>query len=141
MSLSIFALFAGFIIPKESIPIYLIWLHYLSFFSYSLEALCIDQLQGVTFDCLSPKGLNQNISVPFENCTAVCYLNASTGVQTPGCKEYCPVTSGTDFLLTYFDMHQEMYYVYIDGGILLIIYLSFVFLTYLGVKYVSWLKK
>ena len=35
MSLSIFSLFAGFIIPKNSIPGYWIWIHYISFFKVS----------------------------------------------------------------------------------------------------------
>merc|ERR1712000_169756 len=36
VSSSMFSLFAGFIIPKGSIPNYWIWLHYLSYYKYPL---------------------------------------------------------------------------------------------------------
>jgi len=67
MSLSIFSLFAGFIIPKGSIPGYWIWLHYLSFFKYALESLSINELQGEVFSCSKP----QDFNIPNTNITYV----------------------------------------------------------------------
>ena len=57
ISLSIFSLFAGFIIPKPSIPLGWIWLHYLSFFKYPLEGLSINEMLAHTtnsteFNCV-----------------------------------------------------------------------------------------
>jgi len=47
-------LFGGFFLQSSSIPDWLIWLKYLSWFLYSNELLMINQWQGVKFDCKLP---------------------------------------------------------------------------------------
>ena len=50
---TIFSLFAGFIIPKDSIPPWWIWLHYIDFYKYPLEALCINEFYNTQY-CANP---------------------------------------------------------------------------------------
>jgi len=50
------SLFSGFVLNKGSIPYYLSWIKYLSFWNYTFEALCINELKGVTV-IINPKGL------------------------------------------------------------------------------------
>lgn len=49
-----FMLFGGFFLNSESVPSWLIWLRYLSWFMYSNEILVINQWDGVTFNCTRP---------------------------------------------------------------------------------------
>ena len=45
-----FMLFGGFFLGNDSVPIYLDWMRYLSWFMYANEALSINQWRGVTFN-------------------------------------------------------------------------------------------
>jgi len=121
VSLSIFSLFAGFIIPKSTIPWYWIWLHYISFFSYPLQALSINEMDG-----------NHLFSCP-NNLGAV--VVQSTGYV------YCPISSGSAYINTQYDMHNTMLYYWIDVGILISYYVFFLVVTYLGIRYISHLKR
>ena len=44
-------LFGGFFLNNESVPDWLIWLKYLSWYKYSNEILIINQWEGITIDC------------------------------------------------------------------------------------------
>lgn len=46
-----FLMFGGFFLNVDSIPVYLQWLSYLSWFKYGNEALMINQWHNVTVDC------------------------------------------------------------------------------------------
>lgn len=46
-----FLMFGGFFLNIDSIPVYLHWLAYLSWFKYGNEALMINQWRNVTIDC------------------------------------------------------------------------------------------
>eukprot|EP00276_Gloeochaete_wittrockiana_P000878 CAMPEP_0184676120 /NCGR_PEP_ID=MMETSP0308-20130426/88116_1 /TAXON_ID=38269 /ORGANISM="Gloeochaete witrockiana, Strain SAG 46.84" /LENGTH=1364 /DNA_ID=CAMNT_0027123931 /DNA_START=56 /DNA_END=4147 /DNA_ORIENTATION=- len=48
---SIFSLFAGFMIPKTSIPKPWIWMYYLSPYAYPIDALSSNELYGLNLDC------------------------------------------------------------------------------------------
>jgi len=39
-------LFAGFLLNRESLPVYLSWIQYFSYFSYAYEALLINELHS-----------------------------------------------------------------------------------------------
>mmetsp|Transcript_12407 Transcript_12407/g.21004 ORF Transcript_12407/g.21004 Transcript_12407/m.21004 type:complete len:659 (+) Transcript_12407:234-2210(+) len=47
----IMLIFGGFFINTNSIPVYFIWLQYLSFFKYSYEAAIVNEFTGLTFTC------------------------------------------------------------------------------------------
>lgn len=48
-------IFGGFFVNTESVPVYFIWLKYLSWFKYATEMLAIDQWTGVTnITCSAP---------------------------------------------------------------------------------------
>jgi len=121
VSLSIFSLFAGFIIPKSSMPLYWIWVHYLSFFSYPLQALSINEMDhNKPFDCPNNVGA---VVVP------------SLGYV------YCPVTDGLTYINTQYGMHNTMVFYWIDVGVLIASYVFFLFMTYIGIRFVSHLKR
>eukprot|EP01080_Neovahlkampfia_damariscottae_P006471 gene6471-10477_t len=50
--ITVFMIFGGFYINKESIGWWFIWLYYSSIFKYAFEALVINQFTGMTFTCL-----------------------------------------------------------------------------------------
>merc|ERR1712000_416111 len=121
VSSSMFSLFAGFIIPKGSIPNYWIWLHYLSYYKYPLEALSINEMVGQVFQCTETED--------------VYILVNNTYVS------YCPIQDGTDFLSQYFTMNTTYAFVGADSAVL-VVYLSlFIIATYLGIKYINHLKR
>jgi ATP-binding cassette subfamily G (WHITE) protein 2 len=43
-------LFGGFLITLESLPVWLQWLQYFSIFRYSVEALAVNEISGLTFN-------------------------------------------------------------------------------------------
>eukprot|EP00899_Mesostigma_viride_P025494 jgi/Mesvir1/6129/Mv00833-RA.1 len=57
-------LFCGFFISQDNIPGYWIWLHYLSLFKWSLEALVVNEFEDDTSIYGCPKGANND-----PNCT------------------------------------------------------------------------
>jgi ABC-type multidrug transport system permease subunit len=50
------SLFSGFLLNKDSIPAYLNWIKYTSFWNYAFESLCINEFYGVTV-VINPKGM------------------------------------------------------------------------------------
>lgn len=48
-------LFAGFLLNTDSLPVYLSWIKYFSYFSYAYEALLINELHGFPI-VIDPKG-------------------------------------------------------------------------------------
>jgi len=82
--MTIFALFAGFLITKNNIPDYWIWIFYISFMHYPLEAILINEMKGQTYDCPNNKGA---VPIPIVGENAV--------------KLFCPITSGDEFLQSF----------------------------------------
>jgi len=86
--LSTFALFTGFLIKYQNMPVYWYWAYYIDFTAYPLAALLVNEFTGgVTLTC-SP---GEAINVPLNNGST--YL-------------YCPLTTGDQFL-TSFDYHSD----------------------------------
>jgi len=121
VSTSMFSLFAGFIIPKESIPLYWRWLHYLSYYKYPLEALSINQMVGLSF-----------------NCTQDEYVYVKVGETY---MSYCPIQSGTDFLANHFTMNTTYYYAGLDVAAIALFSLFFITITFLGIRFINHLKR
>merc|ERR1712000_746037 len=122
VSSSMFSLFAGFIIPKGSIPNYWIWLHYLSYYKYPLEALSINQMVGLTFVCEEDEYVD---------------IQLSNGTVVP----YCPIQDGTDFLAQHFTMNTTYTWAAGDIGVLGAYLLLFVFTTFFGIRFINHLKR
>jgi len=121
VSTSMFSLFAGFIIPKESIPPYWRWLHYLSYYKYPLEALSINQMVGLTFECQEDEYV---------------YVRVGQTFMT-----YCPIQSGTDFLANHFTMNTTYEYAGLDVAAIGLFSLFFIAITFLGIRFINHLKR
>lgn len=50
------SLFGGFLLNKESLPSYLNWIQYLSFWNYAFEALLVNEFDGMKI-IINPKAL------------------------------------------------------------------------------------
>eukprot|EP01094_Clydonella_sp_ATCC50884_P008033 TRINITY_DN1730_c1_g2_i1.p1 TRINITY_DN1730_c1_g2~~TRINITY_DN1730_c1_g2_i1.p1 ORF type:complete len:375 (+),score=136.77 TRINITY_DN1730_c1_g2_i1:170-1126(+) len=123
ISSSIFSLFAGFIIPRESIPVYWLPLHYLSFFSYPLEALSLNEMTDDVFNCKD----GGEVQIPVNG----------TDTTVP----YCPIQNGASFLSYQFTMHDEFKYYWSDTAVTLGFLVAFLGLMYLALKRVSHLNR
>lgn len=55
-----FLLFGGFFLKDESVPVYFIWLKYLSWFKYSFEALLVNQWDGFGSLSCASSGISGN---------------------------------------------------------------------------------
>eukprot|EP01100_Stratorugosa_tubuloviscum_P002234 TRINITY_DN1509_c2_g1_i1.p1 TRINITY_DN1509_c2_g1~~TRINITY_DN1509_c2_g1_i1.p1 ORF type:complete len:639 (-),score=286.02 TRINITY_DN1509_c2_g1_i1:94-2010(-) len=47
----LFFLFGGFYINQDNIPVYYIWIEYISFFKYLYAVLCVNEFKGAEFTC------------------------------------------------------------------------------------------
>ncbi|XP_043206679.1 protein white-like [Amphibalanus amphitrite] len=62
-----FMLFGGFFLNSGSVPVWLEWLQYLSWFNYANEALCINQWQNIDhIDCGGSPACPSNGTVVLE---------------------------------------------------------------------------
>lgn len=55
-------LFGGFFLQNGSVPVYLDWLRYLSWFMYGNEALSVNQWHGVEFNNTDCQYIGYNVS-------------------------------------------------------------------------------
>eukprot|EP01100_Stratorugosa_tubuloviscum_P001488 TRINITY_DN132_c2_g5_i2.p1 TRINITY_DN132_c2_g5~~TRINITY_DN132_c2_g5_i2.p1 ORF type:complete len:1362 (+),score=679.08 TRINITY_DN132_c2_g5_i2:279-4364(+) len=123
LSNTMFSLFAGFMLPKNSIPVYWIWMYYIDIAHYPLESLACIQFNGENFTCAEGEGYQ--VPVPLSNGS---YAN-----QT-----YCPIQSGDQIIIA-FDLNPENKV--LDITILLAIYFIFIFFSFLGLIFVKNLKR
>jgi hypothetical protein len=54
----LFFLFGGFFVPAQIIPVWWIWLYYVSWFRYVYEAMVVNEFAGATFVCPTVNGSN-----------------------------------------------------------------------------------
>merc|ERR1712063_68064 len=121
VSSSMFSLFAGFIIPKGSIPKFWLPLHYLSYYKYPLEALSINQMVGLSFKCHD----NEYVYVKVGNT----YMS------------YCPIQDGGDFLAQHFTMNTTYAWAGGDVAVLAAYLLIFIAFTFFGIRFINHLKR
>lgn len=57
-------LFGGFYINVNNIPVYFIWVYYISFFRYGFEALASNELTGLTFTCAEHQKIGGQCPIP-----------------------------------------------------------------------------
>eukprot|EP00123_Amoebidium_parasiticum_P016558 comp23492_c0_seq1/m.39325 comp23492_c0_seq1/g.39325 ORF comp23492_c0_seq1/g.39325 comp23492_c0_seq1/m.39325 type:complete len:840 (-) comp23492_c0_seq1:149-2668(-) len=60
--IGMFATFAGYFLSPSAIPVFIIWIYYMSFYKYSLEGLMENAWEGDTIN-LSSLGVNQTVPV------------------------------------------------------------------------------
>ena len=125
--LCIWLVFAGFLIPRSSIPMYWLPLNLLSPFRYTLESLSLNALTDITLTC-DPAEYVPPSPIPLKYCdpfdTSVCYST-------------CPITSGTQ-LLNQYGLNTDSQFIFIDLIVLIIFYIAMCICTYLALEYVHW---
>ncbi|RLN43954.1 hypothetical protein BBJ28_00017245, partial [Nothophytophthora sp. Chile5] len=112
VSILVFVIFAGFIVTKAQIPDYFIWLHYLSPMSWSLRALAVLQYRSNALD--------------------VCVYD---GVDY--CASYGGLTMG-QYYLGLFAIPSETFWVGYGIVYTLVIYVVFMFLSYLALEHLRY---
>ena len=128
--LCVWLVFAGFLIPRTSIPLYWFWLNLISTFRYTLESLSINALRDINLYCTDIQ------LVPQMPCPG--YVKNATATTTADyCWTACPANTGFQILKQY-GMNTEIRFIYIDFIILIIFYLGFCVLTYLALEYIYW---
>lgn len=81
---TVLSMFAGFLIARNKIPNYWIWMHYLDVDMYPIEALLINEIHGMSFYCSA----DELVTVPITSAT-----NGSEAKAF-----YCPITTGQQYL-------------------------------------------
>eukprot|EP01094_Clydonella_sp_ATCC50884_P008030 TRINITY_DN1730_c0_g1_i1.p1 TRINITY_DN1730_c0_g1~~TRINITY_DN1730_c0_g1_i1.p1 ORF type:complete len:924 (-),score=296.47 TRINITY_DN1730_c0_g1_i1:15-2654(-) len=118
--LSIWLVFAGFLIPRNTIPAGWIWMNYISPFRYTLESMAINELVGQSFKC------DKNEYVPDAETSAECFNNGKA----------CPISTGED-MLDQFGLYTSYSYMWMDFGILWAFYAIFCTGTFLALAYLN----
>eukprot|EP00002_Diphylleia_rotans_P026240 TRINITY_DN521_c0_g2_i4.p1 TRINITY_DN521_c0_g2~~TRINITY_DN521_c0_g2_i4.p1 ORF type:complete len:1184 (-),score=287.33 TRINITY_DN521_c0_g2_i4:1637-5140(-) len=111
IGMTTFALFSGFLLPKNSIPDGWIWMYYLSFIRYPLAAITINEVTGLEFECSK---------------------------TIPGCP--CPIETGED-ILRQFDMPTEENEKWGLFLTMFAFYGAFLFGTYYSLAHVNHLRR
>lgn len=128
VSMSVFALFAGFMIPRDSIPYYFWPIHYLDFYKYALEGMSIDKMVGIDFNCTTA---DEYVQVPVTDP----YTNETYNVA------YCQIVNGSQYISQRFDMNTSYGWMWGDAAITLSFLAVFIVVTYLGIRFVNHLKR
>ena len=113
---TIFSLFAGFIIPKDSIPVWWKWLHYIDFYKYPLEALSINEFIGTQY-CNTTDATSSDDSCPQGYINGTVWLNNNYNMATTW--EYYAIDAAATF------------------GFLFL----FIFLCFVGIRFINHLKR
>ncbi|PRP78405.1 hypothetical protein PROFUN_13709, partial [Planoprotostelium fungivorum] len=119
---AIFALCAGFLLPRTSFPPYGIWIYWISFLRYAVEGLSVNELQGLSFNCNE----NGGVAVP---------------VVGPGGLEftryYCRVTRGEDIIQQFGMIYMKWADVFVLWGM----YFVAVLLSAVGLRFIRHAKR
>jgi len=69
----LFLLFAGFFVSRQSIPGWWIWMYWLSFLHYAVEAMVLEIFGGLTFHC-TPSQIDLNGNCPITSGSQIAVL-------------------------------------------------------------------
>lgn len=121
MVLEVTRLFGGFFVAPRRVPKYLSWIDALSYIKYSFIGTALNELDGLTLNCIDAKR-PYNASVPNATYLNEVYVNAT-------CR-----TSGQ-----YFITEREYNYLSIGGciGILLAFIIFCRFWAFIGVRFLK----
>jgi len=64
LTIVLFLLFGGFYVNSANIPVWYIWIKYLSFFKYGYEAFVKNELSGLTFTCSQEEQVGGSCPIP-----------------------------------------------------------------------------
>jgi ATP-binding cassette subfamily G (WHITE) protein 2 (SNQ2) len=142
---SLMFVLAGFIIPKPSIPNYMIWLYWANPYSYALEALAVDILHDKKYYCTSSE-YSAFPKPPGVTCSSLGYSPAPSGVTCSArngtvfdhCCLFCQITSG-DQVMTEYGLSYHM--MWIDIGALAAYVIGFRLLALIGIQYVHYINR
>ena len=116
--ITFFTMFAGFMIPKNSIPDYWIWAYHISIPRYSVEACAVNELEDTGYYCTD------------DEYTEIYACNET--------KEACQYTNGNQ-VISMFDMDSDMK---AWDLVILIVYTIFlVGVTHLCLRYLRVIKR
>ncbi|CAI5728225.1 unnamed protein product, partial [Peronospora destructor] len=108
VSILFFILFAGFVITKEQIPDYLIWVYWINPMAWSIRALAVNQYSDSSFDTCVYKGIDY-------------------------CADY-NMTMG-EYSLTTFEVPTEKFWLWYSLVFMAAAYVFFMFLSYIALEY------
>ncbi|GJQ14886.1 hypothetical protein GpartN1_g6677.t1 [Galdieria partita] len=142
---SLMFVLAGFIIPKPSIPNYMIWLYWANPYSYALEALAVDILHDKNYYC-TPSEYSAFPKPPGVSCTSLGYSPAPSGTTCTArngttfdtCCLFCQITSGNDIMSEY---GLSYHMLWIDIGALAAYVIGFRLLALIGIQYVHYINR
>jgi ABC-type multidrug transport system ATPase subunit len=118
---TLFSLLAGFLITRDDIGGWWIWMHYIDVNMFSLEVLMINEFKGLALHCEG----HEFAQVP---------IASQPGVF----KEYCGITTGEQYLDSISFSEDNMVR---DAMLLLGFYFIFLFITAFLVKFLKWQKR
>jgi len=93
-------IYAGFLIPKGSVPGWFIWVYWISPFRYAFEALMINEFYGLEFFCKTSELIPSDPSIPPEFKT-------------------CPITNGQNYITEVLQMFSGTQWVWYDFAVLI----------------------
>eukprot|EP00013_Stygamoeba_regulata_P024380 CAMPEP_0177644642 /NCGR_PEP_ID=MMETSP0447-20121125/8799_1 /TAXON_ID=0 /ORGANISM="Stygamoeba regulata, Strain BSH-02190019" /LENGTH=1447 /DNA_ID=CAMNT_0019147021 /DNA_START=201 /DNA_END=4544 /DNA_ORIENTATION=+ len=132
MIVTLFSLAAGFLLTKNNIPDYWIWLYYISFVRYPLESLTINQVLPQTYTC-------GNITTGDYSGVLVKVTTTIDGHDVfEGMKGYCPINSGQD-ILNIFDMNADN--LWLDFGVVFAYWAILIVATWAALQFVKNVKR
>jgi len=137
--LTLFMLFTGFLVPKNSIPQGWIWMYYLSVFRYPVSFLCNSELRDETFECPGNNGAAQLAVYNTSDPAQAAFCGLSDNVNSPLCYRYlCPITSGNQMLAEFGMQNDDLGLFF---GIIVIMMAGYRLLTYLALRYIQHIKR
>ncbi len=94
-----FTLFSGLFLPYSNIPVYFIWLYYLSLFQWSVQIMMVNEFGDSMLEACTQQELNTPGLCPFGTCNG---LNFSFALPCPGIVvlnrfSYNPADTGRNF--------------------------------------------
>jgi ABC-type multidrug transport system ATPase subunit len=118
---TLFSLLAGFLITRDDIGGWWIWMHYIDINMFALEVLMINEFEGLKLHCSG----HEFAQVP---------IASQPGVF----KEFCGITTGEEYLDSISFSSDNMVR---DAMLLLGFYFIFIFITCALVKFLKWQKR
>eukprot|EP01117_Protostelium_nocturnum_P006613 TRINITY_DN237_c1_g1_i1.p1 TRINITY_DN237_c1_g1~~TRINITY_DN237_c1_g1_i1.p1 ORF type:complete len:1431 (+),score=551.25 TRINITY_DN237_c1_g1_i1:149-4441(+) len=119
---AIFALSAGFLLPRPGFPVYGIWIYWMSFLRYAVEGLAVNELRGLQFNC------NENGGIPV-------VVTGPDGVQFT--RYYCQFRTGEQVIQQFGMINM----IWADVFVLWGMYLLATLLSLIGLRFIRHAKR
>jgi len=113
--LIILVFFCGFMLPRDSIPVYYKWAYYISPYSYGLHALMMNEYYGLELNCTHPQEIIKGLP-------GICDLEAT----------------GDEYIKNKLDIDGDKVWIWYDFLILMGYALFFVIMTCIALEKITW---